>query len=157
MECLRKIPIWMQKINSYHLQKYKKLFWKIKKMCKIRLKTYFCFPDKQRKKKRIFAKNISLMASIRKIKKEINFLFETMITDSIMVREIKKYDEQKKNIESLIMSSIDKHKNLILQINHPESKNDDLSIKQHYNTIAKEAIDFFDTTYKQLNDIIQEK
>lgn len=97
------------------------------------------------------------MASKREIKKEVNFLFEEMIADAIMIREIKKNQEQQKTVESLIMKSIDKHEELIIRINHFETRDDKLSAKQYFSTVAKEAIDFFDDTYKQLNDIIQAK
>jgi len=97
------------------------------------------------------------MASKREIKKEVNFLFEEMIADAIMIREIKKDDAQQKTVESLIMKSVEKHEDLIIRINHNESRDEKQSSKQYYNTIAKEAIDFFDDAYKQLNDIIQTK
>jgi|GEM_PF-6787093 len=97
------------------------------------------------------------MASKREIKKEVNFLFEEMIADAIMIREIKKNQEQQKPVDSLIMKSIDKHEELITRINHFETRDKKQSAKQYFNTIAKEAIDYFDDTYKQLNDIIQEK
>ncbi len=97
------------------------------------------------------------MASKREIKKEVNFLFEEMIADAILIREIKKGDTQQKTVESLIMKSVDKHEDLIVRINHNETRDDKQSSKQYYSTIAKEAIDFFDDVYKQLNDIIQVK
>ncbi len=97
------------------------------------------------------------MASKREIKKDVNFLFEEMIADAILIREIKKGDNQQKTVESLIMKSVDKHDDLIIRINHSEVRNKKHSVKQHYSTIAKEAIDFFDDIYKQLNDIIQTK
>ncbi len=97
------------------------------------------------------------MASKREIKKEVNFLFEEMIADAIMIREIKKDDAQQKTVESLIMKSVENHEDLITRINHDETRDEKQSSKQYYSTIAKEAIDYFDDVYKQLNDIIQTK
>lgn len=97
------------------------------------------------------------MASKREIKKEVNFLFEEMIADAILIREIKKGEEQQKSVESLIMKSIEKHEDVIIRINHDETRDEKQSSKQYYSNIASEAIDFFDDVYKQLNDIIQAK
>ncbi len=97
------------------------------------------------------------MASKREIKKEVNFLFEEMIADAILIREINKNQEQQKTVDSLIMKSIDKHEELIIRINHFETRDKKQSVKQYFSSVAKEAIDFFDDTYQQLNTIIQVK
>ncbi len=97
------------------------------------------------------------MATKREIKKEVNFLFEEMIADAILIREIKKDEKIQKTVDGLIMASINKHEDLISRINHPENADEKQSVKQYYSTIAKEAVEHFDETYKKINDIIQEK
>lgn len=97
------------------------------------------------------------MATKREIKKEVNFLFEEMIADTILIREIKNDEKKQKTVDAIIMESINKHEDLISRINHPENNDEKQSLKQYYSKIAKDAVDCFDETYKKLNDIIQEK
>ncbi|HIE45094.1 MAG TPA: hypothetical protein EYP87_02730 [Flavobacteriaceae bacterium] len=81
-----------------------------------------------------------------------------MIADAMIIRDIKNDDNRQKAVESLIMKSVEKHEDLITRINHYRLiHKENQTPKQYFNDIAKEAIDFFNDTYKQLNDIIQEK
>lgn len=62
------------------------------------------------------------MASIRGIKKDIQFVCEIIISDAIYLGELLSDNEQKKEIYELIVKTADMHTELLVRVNHSDAK-----------------------------------
>jgi flavin-dependent dehydrogenase len=93
------------------------------------------------------------MAKKRHLKQDVNFLFNEIINDALLVYDMKEDEETKKNIETIIEDSSQKHQLFIDKINHPENKN--ISLKKYYTDLADEAVEYFNEIYSKISDLIK--
>jgi hypothetical protein len=84
------------------------------------------------------------MASIRKLKKDINILTYDLLTDCYIT---KKYnpDVQDDEIEEVIRKIVFLRNDLILRTNHPENDADSQSLKVHYRKVQEDLFKLLGT------------
>ncbi|MDA3821550.1 MAG: hypothetical protein PF450_02900 [Bacteroidales bacterium] len=84
------------------------------------------------------------MASIRKLKKDINILTYDLLTDCYIT---KKYnpDVQDDEFEEVIRKIVFLRNDLILRTNHPENDADSQSLKVHYRKVQEDLFKLLGT------------
>ena len=93
------------------------------------------------------------MAKKRHLKQDVNFLFDELIGDALLIYDVKDDEESKKTLETIITESSQKHQSIIDRINHPENK--EVALKKYYADLANEAIEHFNETYTKISDLIK--
>ena len=92
------------------------------------------------------------MASIRNLKKEINYLTYELLNECFTYKKQNPGIDQKK-ADDIIKDIIKKRNELIHRIHHPSEKQDKKSIKDHYRKIINDYHDNFNSILSKLNDL----
>ena len=87
------------------------------------------------------------MASIRHIKKDIDYLVSEVVSDCCTFMYL--YPEKKQDEALAIINDvIDLRNNLITRVNHPEGK-----AKDHYKAIFKDLLTSVDAAFKNISEL----
>ena len=87
------------------------------------------------------------MASIRNIKKDIDYLVSEVVSDCCTFMYL--YPEKKQEEALVIINDvIDLRNNLIARVNHPEGK-----AKDHYKAIFKDLLTNVDAAFKNISEL----
>lgn len=93
------------------------------------------------------------MSTIRDTKKDIRYLCEQLIIDSLEVAELIGIDEQPK-ILSLISEIAVFHNNMIARANHPNGKENPKLIKEYFKSMGNDLLTGCNQFYERLNNLI---
>jgi hypothetical protein len=93
------------------------------------------------------------MANIKDAKKDIRYLCEQLIFDSLEVAEMV-LDEEKPKVLSIISEIAVFHNDLIARANHPDGKNSSKLVKEHFKSVGTDLLSGCNTFYEQLNELI---
>lgn len=93
------------------------------------------------------------MATKRDIKKDIRYLCEQLILDSLEVSEIVSESDQQ-IIVGLVAEIASLHNELISRANHPDGKDNPKLVKAHYNAISNDLLTECNKIYDKLNKLI---
>lgn len=93
------------------------------------------------------------MASIKDLKKEIDWMFSLVLNDCFYILRTKENADHDK-VMSVANSILEKHLELRKRVNHPDGKDNPKLVKQYYNAIAKELSNFIDEALENLNKAI---
>jgi phage regulator Rha-like protein len=93
------------------------------------------------------------MSKIRDIKKDIRYLCEQLIVDSIEVAELVGEIDQKKILE-LISEIAVFHNELIARSNHPDGKDNIKLVKAHFKKISNDLLSGCNHFYDRLNKLV---
>jgi len=93
------------------------------------------------------------MSKIRDIKKDVRYLCEQLIVDSIEVAEVVGEKEQKKILE-LISEIAVFHNELIARANHPDGKDNIKIVKAHLKKISNDLLSGCNQFYDRLNKLV---
>jgi len=90
------------------------------------------------------------MASVKVLKKDIDLLMSLVLNDCFYVLEYNsKVDSEA--IMKIAGDIIQKHRELRLQVNHPDGKDNPKMIKKYYNQIISEMLKFADDSLERLS------
>ena len=92
------------------------------------------------------------MASIKNLKKDINYLTSELVSDCYLYMYFHKEKEQDKVVE-IIYDAVDLRNNLIQKTNHPENKDDRKALKAHFNNLYKEMLESVDGLFNRLSEL----
>ena len=96
------------------------------------------------------------MASLRNLKKDINYLTTSIIEECYAFKYLFPGVDSE-NILEIISDSVLMHNQLIHKINNPEFEIGNKSIQQYYKNIFKELITTTDSLLDKLNKLTPEK
>lgn len=91
------------------------------------------------------------MASVRKLKKEIDYLISEVVSDCYTCLIINQ-QKNKDVVLDIIEKAIDVRNNLIDTANHPADNTNPKSIKKHYKALRNEILDSVDKLFSELSD-----
>ncbi len=91
------------------------------------------------------------MASIRSLKKDINFLASELVTQAYMNQILFKESDEK--LAKDVISALDFRSNLLSKVNHVDGKDNPKLVKKYFSNLRKEMISEFD---KLFNDSVKE-
>ncbi len=92
------------------------------------------------------------MASLRKLKKEIDYLVSEVISDGyacMVVHASKNRDA----VIDIIEEAVDVRNKLIDRANHSDEKHNTRLVKKYYRTLRAEMFDSIDALFQKLSDI----
>ncbi|QZE14086.1 hypothetical protein K4L44_16390 [Halosquirtibacter laminarini] len=94
------------------------------------------------------------MASIRKLKKDIDYITDMVIQDCFLYMEF--HDEKTKDAAWDIILELDKSRcELIWRTNHPDGKDNPKLVKKHYRGIITDLINEINKSYTQFNELVK--
>lgn len=98
--------------------------------------------------------NTHIMASVKSLKKDIQYLTEIVITEAISIGEMLPSDEEKEKADAVVFSAVDVYNELIARVNHPDGKDNPKLVKQHYKQISEDLIKKTDELLGTLNALL---
>lgn len=94
------------------------------------------------------------MASIRRLKKDIQFLSAQLIGDCIDF--IDSFDDGKEEkVLAIIQDAVSLHNNMIDRACHPDGKDNPKLVREFYKQLKKDFIQGLDECYKKLEKLIK--
>jgi predicted HAD superfamily phosphohydrolase len=92
------------------------------------------------------------MASIRSLKKDIDFLFFEVISDCFMFTSL--HDGPKKaEVQDLIEEAVTTRNEMIDRVNHPDGKDNPAIVRTYYAALRKELFEKVDDYFERLSAI----
>lgn len=95
------------------------------------------------------------MASIRDLKKDINYLTSELVSDCYLYMYFHKEQEQEK-VVAVITDALELRNDLIFKANHPENKEDKKALKAHFNNLYKDMLENVDVLFSRLSDLTKQ-
>jgi hypothetical protein len=93
------------------------------------------------------------MATKREIKKDIRYLCEQLILDTLEVSEIVK-EEEKQTVVNIVAEVASLYNDLIIRTNHPDGKDNPKLVKAHFKAISNDLLTGCNKIYDKLNKLI---
>jgi hypothetical protein len=104
-----------------------------------------------------FGKNIlafSIMASIRDLKKDINYLASEIITEAY-VRKMLFNSIDEEEFKSIVLDTINFRNAMIKKVNHPTEKNDRKKVRKYFQEVQKEMYQKFSELVDKVSELKQ--
>jgi len=83
------------------------------------------------------------MASVRKLKKELNYLTFELVNECLVYKHFHPEAEQE-TVDGVIKSILGRRNELVARINNPDGKDNRKLVKKYYNTIINDADNLVD-------------
>jgi len=96
------------------------------------------------------------MASVKNLKKDIDFLFFEFISDCFLFTSIHT-GEKRTEVQNLIEEAVAMRNEFIDRVNHPAGKDNPALVKAYYNTVSKDLLEKVDGYFEKLSDISKSK
>jgi hypothetical protein len=93
------------------------------------------------------------MASVRRLKKEIEYLSSQMIGDSIDF--INSFEGKEQEIMKIINDTVNLHNEIIDRINTPDGKDNRKIVKAYYSKVKKDYIAGLNAGYEKLETLLK--
>ncbi len=92
------------------------------------------------------------MASIRELKKDIDYLIFEVISDCFVYAGL--HGENKPDeVTDIVNSAVNLRNDLIMRVNTPEGKGDPKLLKAHYRKIEKDLVEGVDGLFDKLSSL----
>jgi hypothetical protein len=94
------------------------------------------------------------MASVRRLKKDIQFLSAQLIGDCLDFLESFREGKEEK-VMAIIQEAVSLNNNTIERACRPEGKDDHKQVKEFYRQLKKDYIQGIDQAYKKLEELVK--
>ena len=91
------------------------------------------------------------MASIRSIKKDIDYLVSEVISDSYLT--IYFHPEKKEQAVKVMEEAVTLRNNLVSRANNPAEKNNQHLVRRHYGKLRSDLLEGVDSLFNKLSEI----
>lgn len=95
------------------------------------------------------------MASVRMIKKDIDYLVGEVIADCYLT--IYFHPEKKEGVVGLMQKAVELRNDLFERVNNPQEKNNASLVRKHYNHIRRELMTRVDELFFNLSEVCKGK
>jgi len=92
------------------------------------------------------------MASVRELKKDINFLASELVTEAY-VKQLLKEDVNNDKVAQVMVDAIEFRNELVRRANHPDAKDNPKMVKAFYKKLRKDMMEKFMTISKATNEL----
>ncbi len=92
------------------------------------------------------------MASIRELKKDINFLASELVTEAY-VKQYLNADVDQDKLAQLMVAAIDFQNTLVRRANHPDGKDNPKMVKAYYTKLRKDMMASFLKIAEDINEL----
>ena len=96
------------------------------------------------------------MASIKELKKDIDYLFFEFISDCFMFTSIHE-GERRDEVQNLIEEAVEMRNEFIERVNNPSGKDNPKMVNAYYSGIRKDLLEKVDGYFEKLSTISQKK
>ena len=96
------------------------------------------------------------MASVRELKKDIDYLVFEVISDCFVFSSIHP-DNQSDELSAIITDSVNFRNDLIARVNNPDGKNNPKILKAYYKTLEKDLMTGVDKLFTRLSELSTKK
>ena len=91
------------------------------------------------------------MASLRKLKKDIDYLMDEVVTDSYL--SLYFHPEHKDDIVAVIRNAVDLRNSLYDRANNPIEKNSPSLVRKHFASVRRDMFDGIDGLFVRLSEV----
>jgi hypothetical protein len=96
------------------------------------------------------------MASVRELKKDIDFLVFEVISDCFVFSNIHP-DNKSDELSTLISDAVEFRNDLIARVNNPDGKDNPKIVKAYYKTVEKDLLTGVDKLFERLSAFSSKK
>jgi hypothetical protein len=96
------------------------------------------------------------MASVRELKKDIDFLVFEVISDCFVYSNLHP-DNKSDELTALINDAVELRNDLIARVNNPDGKDNPKIVKAYYKSVAKDLMSGVDKLFERLSAISAKK
>jgi len=96
------------------------------------------------------------MASVRELKKDIDYLIFEVISDCFVYSNIHP-DNKTDELTTLISDAVEFRNDLIARVNNPDGKDNHKIVKAYYKAVAKDLLVGVDKLFERLSEISTKK
>jgi hypothetical protein len=96
------------------------------------------------------------MASIRILKKDIDYLIFEVISDSLVHAELNP-DNKRDEVSGIISDAVALRNDLITRINNPAEKHEPKALRAHFQSVKKDLIEGVDKLFNRLSSLSKKK
>jgi len=96
------------------------------------------------------------MASIRELKKDIDYLVFEVISDCFVYSNVHP-DNKTDELTALISDAVEFRNDLIVRVNNPDSKDNPKIVKAYYKAVQKDLLSGVDKLFERLSSISAKK
>lgn len=96
------------------------------------------------------------MASVRELKKDIDFLVFEVISDCFVYSNLHP-DNKTDELTALINDSVELRNDLIARVNNPDGKDNPKIVKAYYKSVSKDLMLGVDKLFERLSEISTKK
>jgi hypothetical protein len=96
------------------------------------------------------------MASVRELKKDIDYLVFEVISDSFTYSNIHP-DNKSDELSTLISDAVEFRNDLIARVNNPDGKDNPKIVKTYYKTVEKDLLAGVDKLFERLSALSAKK
>jgi hypothetical protein len=96
------------------------------------------------------------MASVRELKKDIDFLVFEVISDCFVSSNLH-HDNKSEELTALISEAVELRNDLIARVNNPDGKDNPKIVKAYYNSVSKDLMLGVDKLFEKLSAISSKK
>ena len=96
------------------------------------------------------------MASVRELKKDIDYLVFEVISDCFVYSNIHP-DNKSDELSKLISDAVEFRNDLIARVNNPDGKDNPKIVKAYYKTVEKDLITGVDRLFERLSALSSKK
>jgi hypothetical protein len=96
------------------------------------------------------------MASVRELKKDIDFLVFEVISDCFVYSNLHP-DNKSDELTTLINDAVELRNDLIARVNNPDGKDNPKIVKSYYKSVAKDLMTGVDKLFERLSAISAKK
>ncbi len=92
------------------------------------------------------------MASVRELKKDIDYLVFEVISDCLLYSEIRP-DMKSEEVSSIIEDAVEFRNDLIARVNNPDGKDNPKIVKAYYKKVGKDLLSGVDQLFGRLSSL----
>jgi hypothetical protein len=92
------------------------------------------------------------MASVRELKKDIDYLVFEVISDCFVYSNLHP-DNKTEELTKLISDAVEFRNDLIARVNNPDGKDNPKIVKTYYKTVAKDLLAGVDKLFERLSSL----
>lgn len=95
------------------------------------------------------------MASIRELKKDIDYLIFEVISDCFVYAGF--HSDKGESVNEIVTSAVDLRNDLVERVNNPEGKGEPKVMRAHFQKIQKDLVEGADKLFDRLSSLSEKK